>query len=101
MTLLLPQDAHLALGHAVSRVGVPLNGLTCAALLGHIADYYSQPVELDDHTAALLRGLQGGRPQAGQYVPRAALLGSRLAVEAVLRATRDPVGCVYEVCLGM
>lgn len=101
LTLLLPQDRHLALGHAVCRVPVPPAGLTCGTLLAHIAAYYAQALDLDESTAALLRAAGGGGARAGAQVPRGSLLGPRLSLEGAVRATRDPVGCVYEVILGL
>jgi hypothetical protein len=101
VTLLLPQDTGLALGHAVSRLAVPQQGLTCGGLLRHLHAWYAEAVPLDAGAAALLAEAQGGRvaAAAGGHAPRHALLGARLALDAVTRATRDPVGCVYEVCL--
>jgi hypothetical protein len=107
LTLLLPQDQQLALGHGVSRVAVPPGGLTCGALLDHLRAYYAQDVTLDAAAAALLRQVQvdvecgGARAEAGAEVARHALLGCRLALESVVRATRDASGCVYEVCLAL
>lgn len=99
----MPQDQSLALGHAISHLPVPPGGLTLGGLLGHILGYYSQPVSLDPAAAALLRSVGGGGGEGGDggTVARAALLGCRLALEGVSRATRDPVGAVYEVCLSL
>lgn len=103
ITLLLPQDAALSMGHAVSRLPVPPQGLTCGALLRHLHAFYDQPLDLGDSAAASLLGdvCTGGRRGPGGGAPplRHTLLGARLALEGVVRATRDPVGCVYEVVL--
>jgi len=101
VTLLLPQDQQLILGHSVSRLPVPASGLSCGALLDHLRDYYAQAVRLDESAAKLLRQVQGGRAGQGDEVPRSALLGSRIALEGVVRATRDPSSCVYEVLLAL
>jgi hypothetical protein len=104
VTLLLPRDQHLALGHAVLRLPVPRHGLTAGELLQHLRAFYAQPLPADDASVrSLLRDAHGEAAAAAMWcagpVPRSALLGPRLALEAVVRATRDPCGCVYEVVL--
>jgi hypothetical protein len=100
VTLLLPQDQGLTLGYAPLRLAVPPGGLTAGGLLAALHAHYAQRVALNAETAALLRAAQGGgAAAAGGAAPRSALLGSRLALEGVVRATRDPSGAVYEVLL--
>jgi hypothetical protein len=102
VTLLLPQDQALALGYAPLRVPVPPGGLTCGGLLSALHAHYAQQTVLDNATARLLHAAHGapaGAAAAGDAVPRSALLGARLSLEGVVRATRDPAGAVYEVLL--
>jgi hypothetical protein len=82
-------------------LAVPVHGLTCGALLRHLYTHYAEEVPLDTTTAALLCNAHGSRAAECEaaYVPRHALLWPRLALDGVVRATRDPAGCVYEVCL--
>ena len=115
VTLLLPRDQRLLLGHAVERVAVDgAAGLTCGALLAAIRAHYARRVTLDAAAAEMLRQ-QGGVRSLDEAaavadedggggavtVPRSALLGHRIALEGVFRASRDPSSAVYEVVLAL
>jgi hypothetical protein len=119
ITLLLPQDSSGLLGHATVQVGPrqPGKGLTCSDVLQAIHSFYQQEVLLQQQQqqqAAPSTPAAGGdcsvssaegsakQQEVGEgalVVQRLQLLGARLMLEGLVRATRDPCSCVYEVCL--
>jgi hypothetical protein len=118
ITLLLPQDTSGLLGHASVQVSPcqPCKGLTCSDVLQAIHSFYQQEVLLlQQHPASgtPVAGVDGSacsgghdrsvkqqeHMEGGLLVQRLQLLGARLMLEGLVRATRDPCSCVYEVCL--
>jgi hypothetical protein len=118
ITLLLPQDSSGVLGHASVQVSAcqPYKGLTCSDVLQAIHSFYQQEVLLMQRQPAAGTPAAGGDCNActadhehnfkqhlhvdgGMVAQRVQLLGARLMLEGLVRATRDPCSCVYEVCL--
>ena len=107
LALLLPRDQWGELGHDWRRHGLAGGRATPAQLLALVHAYYAEPLPPEE-VLALLRSAPGGRAApslraafaGGEPVARGALLGARVALEGLRRATRDPGGCVYEVQLG-
>jgi hypothetical protein len=119
ITLLLPQDSSGVLGHASVQVSAcqPCKGLTCSEVLHAIHSFYQQEVLLMQRQPAAGTPAAGGDcnasspgdernvkqqqqlVQGGLVAQRVQLLGARLMLEGLVRATRDPCSCVYEVCL--
>jgi hypothetical protein len=97
----------------------PCRGLTCSDILQAIHAFYQQEVLLQQQQRVADAGpgssagagatssacdtvvcvLEQGGGEAGVVVRRLQLLGARLLLEGLVRATRDPCSCVYEVCL--
>lgn len=105
ITLLLPHSITAALGHT----SVPCSaidarqGFTCGELLHTIWSFYQQEVQLQsgvEAEAAAAGGAGSGCETAGGVVvQRLQLLGHRRLFEGLYRVTRDPHGCIYELCL--
>jgi hypothetical protein len=97
----------------------PCKGLTCSDILKAIHSFYQQEVllqqqqqqqptpEADSAEAGgdacsgtmCVQEQHQGRGECGVVVQRLQLMGVRLLLEGLVRATRDPCSCVYEVCL--
>lgn len=102
--LLCPVDSHAASSHLSHTLTAPSRGLTRRAVLGAIADWYAEPLALEEQMTLM----RGSGPAAQlvraafvdmQALPRGQLLGSRCSFEGLFKAQRDGHGTIYELRL--